>query len=118
MAFGDTEKTATVTDWDAEAAEQAAIAAEVEPAAAADETPVEVAEQPPTVEETAETDPLAAPPEPTVTVEATNPELSSVCVAGYEIDFTEGSTAEEVPAFVAEELAKGDNVEVVEEVAA
>jgi len=112
MAFGDTQKTDEPVDHDAEAAEQAAIAAEVE-ASDKSQAPVEEAHQPPTVEESAETDPLAADPEPTVTVEATNPELSSVAVAGYEIDFTEGSTAEEVPAFVAEELAKGENVEVV-----
>jgi hypothetical protein len=109
MAFGD-KTDETVVDHDVEAAEQAAIAAEVEEAPA-EEAPV--AEQPPTVQETAETDPLAAPPEPTVTVEATNTDLSSAAVAGYEVDFADGVQVEDVPAFVAEELALGENVEVV-----
>jgi hypothetical protein len=111
MAFGDKTDETPVVDHDAEAAEQAAIAAEVEPEAPAEEE-APVAEQPPTAAETAENDPLAAPPEATVTVEAANPELSSAAVAGYEVVFAEGETYD-VPAFVAEELAAGENVEVV-----
>jgi hypothetical protein len=110
MAFGD-------VDHEAEAAQQAEIASEVEAAVAQPQDPApRVAGTPADLQETdAPVEEVVEVEQPTVTVQRTTDEPTEIVIAGYVIDLREEDSVAEVPYVYAEDLADSEVVEVVEE---